>query len=85
MAISLEELGRIPVDHTMREILRETDQAQRRTKPWSKYPMGTKALATMGGSWIKVERGWQWGTTGGVFPTPGGDSNGKVIVPGIPL
>ena len=73
------------MSQTMEKILKDANRAQRKTKPWSAYPMGTKALATMGGSWTKVEHGWQWGTTGGVFPTPGGDSNGKVIVPEIPL
>lgn len=42
-------------------------------KPWSEYPIGTKAHAVMGGYWIKTERGWKW-CTGATFPTPGGDA-----------
>jgi len=43
------------------------------TKPWSEYPIGTKANAVMGGYWIKTERGWKW-CTGSTFPRPGGDA-----------
>lgn len=41
-------------------------------KPWSEYPLGTKAHAFMGGHWERVANGWKW-CTGSTFPTPGGD------------
>ena len=40
-------------------------------KPWSKYPIGTKAYSIYGGYWIKTPLGWKW-STGATFPTPGG-------------
>ena len=43
-------------------------------RPWSEYPPGTKAFASMGGHWEKRRDGrWQW-PGGGSFPTPGGDA-----------
>lgn len=50
----------------------------------SDYPIGTKALASMGGHWFRTSRGWMWnGPTGSgsTFPTPGGDWNGQVVLP----
>jgi hypothetical protein len=49
-------------------------------RPWSEYPIGTKALAINGGHWIKVERGWRW-CTGDTFPTPGGEAFTVVLPP----
>ena len=43
-------------------------------KPWSEYPVGTKAHAVMGGHWEKMENGWWKWCTGDAFPTPGGDA-----------
>lgn len=54
-------------------ILHEAD------RPWLEYPLGTKAHAHTGGYWIRVEYGWQWGSRGGVFSTPGGDACGKCV------
>lgn len=59
-------------------------KAEQKTKPWSDYPIGTKAPAFNGGHWTRVELGWKWGALdggGGTFPTPGGDSNRTVILP----
>lgn len=43
-------------------------------------PIGTKAHAIGGGHWVKVESGWKW-PSGAIFPRPGGDWNGKLILP----
>lgn len=43
-------------------------------------PIGTKAPSILGGHWIKTNRGWKW-CTGATFPTPGGEWNGKFILP----
>lgn len=43
-------------------------------------PIGTRAPAVMGGHWTKTARGWRW-CTGATFPSPGGDWNGKLILP----
>ncbi len=43
-------------------------------------PLGTKAPSLRGGHWLRVKHGWQWGT-GDVFPTPGGDWNGQLLLP----
>lgn len=43
-------------------------------------PIGTRAPAVMGGHWTKTARGWKW-CTGATFPSPGGDWNGKLILP----
>ena len=56
------------------------DVWQTSDKPFSDYPIGTKAQALGGGYWIKNERGWKW-CTGATFPTPGGDWNGMVSLP----
>ena len=48
---------------------------------WKDYPVGTKAYALMGGCWTKTDRGWRWGTNGGVFPTPGADALGDIVLP----
>lgn len=47
--------------------------AQRIDRPWSQYPIGTKAFASGGGHWTKTVRGWQW-FSGASFGTPGGDA-----------
>jgi hypothetical protein len=47
-------------------------------RPWSEYPLGTKAHSFMGGYWIRVKRGWKW-HCGDTFPTPGGDACGACI------
>ena len=52
-------------------------------RPWSEYPLGTKAHAFNGGAWLRVERGWQWAGgskfPGSTFPTPGADAFGQCI------
>lgn len=50
---------------------------------WSKYPIGTKAKALMGGYWEKTSRGWKW-CTGSTFPRPGGDATGEIMLPEPP-
>ena len=45
-------------------------------------PLGTKAPASGGGHWTRVERGWKW-CTGSTFPRPGGDWTGKLLPPDI--
>jgi hypothetical protein len=53
-------------------------------RPWSQYPIGTKAPSIMGGRWYRTARGWKWNGpdgSGGTFPTPGGDNDGTVILP----
>lgn len=50
----------------------------KKDRPWSKYPIGTKAHAFNGGHWIKTELGWKW-CTGATFPTPGGDAIGECV------
>ena len=47
-------------------------------RPWSEYPIGTKAHAFNGGHWVRVEHGWKW-FNGNIFPTPGGDAFGKCV------
>jgi|ERR1035437_944130 hypothetical protein len=42
-------------------------------------PIGTLAPAIMGGAWVKTDHGWKCNNTGGTFPRPGGDWNGKLI------
>lgn len=47
-------------------------------------PVRTVAPSVNGGRWYKTAGGWQWngpGGSGGVFPRPGGDWNGKLIPP----
>jgi len=47
-------------------------------------PIGTTAPAIMGGRWYKTQLGWKWNGpdgSGGTFPRPGGDWNGKLIEP----
>ena len=51
-------------------------------RPWSEYPVGTKAHAVMGGRWLKMPAGWKWNGpagSGGIFPTPGGDACGRCV------
>ena len=48
-------------------------------RPWSEYPIGTKAHSCIGGWWLRTERGWQWNGKHGTFPTPGGEACGKCI------
>ncbi|MFZ3481848.1 hypothetical protein [Sphingomonas sp. 3-13AW] len=57
----------------------EFRQCRRVDRPWSEYPLGTKALALMGGHWLRVERGWKWQPNGGTFPAPGGDAFNVVL------
>ena len=47
-------------------------------RPWSEYPVGTKAYAYNGGHWIRVANGWKW-FCGDIFPTPGGSAIGKCV------
>jgi len=47
-------------------------------RPWSEYPIGTKAHACSGGHWLRVETGWKW-HSGDTFPTPGGDAVGRCV------
>lgn len=42
-------------------------------RPWSEYPIGTKAFASSGGHWEKVKCGWKW-SSGATFQIPGGDA-----------
>ena len=56
------------------------DRVVPRDRPWWGYPIGTKAPALGGGHWIKVKGGWMW-FNGDIFPTPGADNTGKVILP----
>lgn len=50
-------------------------------KPIGAYPDGTKYQAYGGGHWIKLGMGrYKW-CTGAVFPTVGGDWNGKIMLP----
>jgi hypothetical protein len=47
-------------------------------------PVGTRAPAIMGGAWCKTEHGWKWNGpdgTGGTFPSPGGDWDGRLMSP----
>ncbi len=55
-------------------LMDEWEGRQRADRPWSEYPLGTKAFALMGGHWTRVEHGWKWMTNGGTFPRPGGDA-----------
>ena len=48
-------------------------------RPWHEYPIGTKALALMGGHWLRIEAGWRWMPCGGTFPRPGGDAVSVVL------
>lgn len=49
----------------------------KKDKSWRDYPIGTKAFASGGGYWVRVERGWKW-CTGDTFPQPGGDATGQI-------
>ena len=51
-----------------------SENRQRIDRPWSEYPVGTKAHDVMGGHWEKQQSGsWKWACPGGgSFPTPGG-------------
>jgi hypothetical protein len=55
------------------------DNKQKIDRPWSEYPVGTRAVAATGGFWEKTARGWKW-CCGATFPTPGGDAV-SVILP----
>ena len=47
-------------------------------------PVGTIAPSITGGRWYRTELGWKWNGpngSGGTFPRPGGDWNGKLIAP----
>jgi len=59
---------------------KEQSRKQKADRPWKDYPLGTKACALMGGYWLRVEHGWEWASSGCVFPTPGGDAF-DVILP----
>ena len=54
------------------------DERLRKDRPWSEYPIGTRAYSVGGGYWIRVEKGWKW-FVGGIYPTPGGDAIGRCI------
>lgn len=54
-------------------------QLLRVDRPWSEYPLGTKAHSCIGGYWMRVKRGWQWNGKHGTFPTPGGEACGACI------
>ena len=45
---------------------------QKIDKPFSEYPIGTKARVSWerGGWWTKTEKGWKW-CVGATFPVPG--------------
>ena len=51
---------------------------QRPDRSWNEYPLGTKAIAIMGGHWIRTERGWKW-HNGATFPRPGGDAYAVIL------
>lgn len=53
---------------------------QRRDRPWSEYPIGTKAHAFDGGHWTKTEWGWKW-HNGDTFPAPGADAFDVTLPP----
>lgn len=53
---------------------------QRKDRPWSEYPIGTKAHSINGGHWTKTDRGWKW-CNGDTFPTPGGDAFDVTLPP----
>jgi hypothetical protein len=50
--------------------------------PVREYPLGTKFKASMGGYWVRVERGFKW-CRGSTFPNVGGDWTGEVCLPNI--
>lgn len=50
-----------------------TEKWEKKTKPWSEYPVGTKARAVTGGHWVKTLWGWKF-NTGDYFPAPGADA-----------
>lgn len=52
---------------------------RKRDRPWSEYPIGTRAYAFNGGHWQRVERGWKW-CSGDTFPTPSADAIGKCVL-----
>ena len=54
------------------------EERLRKDRPWSEYPIGTKAHSVGGGHWMRVEEGWKW-FCGATFPTPGGDAVGCCI------
>jgi hypothetical protein len=58
----------------------EFERRQRAILPWEEYPVGTKAMALMGGYWTRIERGWQW-MGGSIFPRPGADAFDVVLPP----
>jgi hypothetical protein len=48
---------------------------QRKTKPWSEYPIGTLARDHTDAVWKKVAAtAWKSWPSGGVFPQPGADA-----------
>jgi hypothetical protein len=50
-------------------------------RPFTTYPVGTRARAHGGGYWEKLRDGkWKW-CTGASFPVPGGDWDGTVCLP----
>ena len=68
----LDALERKPVADgvSQPELIRRCTPTQKVDRPWSEYPLGTKAFAIEGGHWLRVERGWEW-HCGSTFPTPG--------------
>lgn len=47
-------------------------------RPWSDYPIGTRAHSCTGGYWERVRLGWKW-CNGSTFPTPGGSACGACV------
>lgn len=77
------ESGRLEANATpvVPEIANAHSAAKKTTpqllKPWSEYPVGSKAHAVGGGHWYRTEAGWKWNGPdgcGSTFPTPGADT-----------
>lgn len=68
-----------PIPVMITEAGKEAVKWQPIDRPWSEYPIGTKAKSIEGGHWIKTDRGWKW-FCGDTFPTPGADAI-KVCLP----
>lgn len=44
-------------------------------------PIGTKAMASGGGFWMRTAQGWRWNNVASTFPRPGGDWTGELRAP----
>lgn len=56
----------------MRAVAEEELKWTKPDRPWSEYPIGTRARQSWeGGWWEKTAQGWKW-CCGSTFPTPGG-------------